>query len=235
MQATTNWSFPRRGSWATHKGDYRGNWAPEIPRNLILRYSKKGDVVLDPFIGSGTTAIEAKLLGRRGIGIDLSSDAIKLSKARSSFEFPDSFDPVLKIGDAKKVVAYFGKESVDFVCAHPHYANIISYSDEDESDLSSLSVEEFIKEIGMIAKEFYSVLKQSKFCAVMMGDTRKRGKVVPLGFRTMEKFLEAGFSLKEIIIKEQHNCRATGFWYPQSIKYNFLLLAHEYVFVFEKS
>ena len=47
-------------------------------------------------------------------------------------------------------------------------------------------------------------------------------------------FEAAGFKTKEIIIKEQHNCKATGFWKTNSVKYNFLLLAHEYLFVFRK-
>jgi hypothetical protein len=58
--------------------------------------------------------------------------------------------------------------------------------------------------------------------------------VQPLGFETMRLFELAGFKLKEIIIKEQHNCKATGYWKTNSIKYNFLLLAHEYLFVFKK-
>jgi len=50
----------------------------------------------------------------------------------------------------------------------------------------------------------------------------------------MQRFINVGFKQKEIIIKEQHNCKATGFWKTNSEKYNFLLLAHEYVFVFKK-
>lgn len=50
----------------------------------------------------------------------------------------------------------------------------------------------------------------------------------------MKKFELAGFKTKEIIIKQQHNCSATGYWKNNSIKYNFLLLAHEYLFVFKK-
>ena len=59
IMSTTVWSFPQRGKWATHSAKYRGNWAPQIPSNLILLYSQEGDTVLDPMMGSGTTMIEA--------------------------------------------------------------------------------------------------------------------------------------------------------------------------------
>lgn len=65
----------------------------------------------------------------------------------------------------------------------------------------------------------------------MIGDIRKHGKVVPLGFEVMQCFLNAGFTNKEIIIKEQHNCRSTEFWENQNNK--FLLLAHEYILCFK--
>ncbi len=70
-ETTTIWSFPQRGSWATHRNSYRGNWSPYVPRNLILRYTKPGDWVLDQFMGSGTTLVEAKLLNRNAVGIDI--------------------------------------------------------------------------------------------------------------------------------------------------------------------
>lgn len=66
----------------------------------------------------------------------------------------------------------------------------------------------------------------------MIGDKRAKGNVVPLGFQLMQIFIEAGFRLKEIIIKEQHNCKSTGKWI--NIPRSFLLLAHEYIFVFYK-
>ena len=85
-----------------------------------------------------------------------------------------------------------------------------------------------------VALESYSVLKKDKFCAILMGDTRQKGHIVPMSFEVMKIFEKVGFRTKEIIIKEQHNCRATGFWKTNSIKYNFLLIAHEYLFVFKK-
>lgn len=68
-----------------------------------------------------------------------------------------------------------------------------------------------------------------------MGDTRKKGHMIPMSFEVMKIFQDAGFNLKELIIKEQHNCKATGYWKTNSVKYNFLLIAHEYLFVFKKA
>ena len=76
LEETTIWSFKERGSWATHSGDYRGNWSPYVPRNLILRYTNPGDWVLDQFMGSGTTLIEAKLLNRNAVGTDINPQAV---------------------------------------------------------------------------------------------------------------------------------------------------------------
>ena len=67
LEETTICSFKERGNWATHRGDYRGNCPPQVPRNLILKYTNEGDIVLDTFCGSGTTMIETKLLNRNGV------------------------------------------------------------------------------------------------------------------------------------------------------------------------
>ena len=68
-----------------------------------------------------------------------------------------------------------------------------------------------------VALESYRVLKKDKFCAILMGDTRQKGHIVPMSFEVMKIFEKVGFRTKEIIIKEQHNCRATGFWKTNSI------------------
>ena len=115
-----------------------------------------------------------------------------------------------------------------------NYADIIHYSEDIDGDMSLMTIKDFLFEIGKVADECYRVLKKDKFCAILMGDTRKKGMVQPLAFETMRIFEMAGFKTKEIIIKEQHNCKATGYWKTNSIKFNFLLLAHEYLFVFKK-
>ncbi len=232
LETNTVWSFPNRGKWATHDAKYRGNWSPYIPRNIILRYSEVGDTVLDQFVGGGTTAVEAKLTGRNFIGIDINSKAVEISKSKCAFECETTSLVDILQGDARKLT--LENESIDLICTHPPYADIIHYSEDIDGDLSLLSIKPFLMEIGKVAEECFRVLKKNKFCAILLGDTRKKGMVQPLAFETMRIFELAGFKTKEIIIKEQHNCKATGFWKTNSIKHNFLLLAHEYLFVFKK-
>lgn len=232
LETNTVWSFPDRGKWATHDAKYRGNWSPYIPRNVILRYSEISDTVLDQFVGGGTTAVEAKLTGRNFIGVDINPRAVEISKSKCDFECDTNSNIEILLGDARKL--NLENESVDLICTHPPYADIIHYSEDIVGDLSLLSIKDFLFEMGKVAQECYRVLKKGKFCAILMGDTRKKGMVQPLAFETMRIFELAGFKTKEIIIKEQHNCKATGFWKTNSIKHNFLLLAHEYLFVFKK-
>jgi DNA modification methylase len=233
LELNTVWSFPDRGKWATHDAKYRGNWSPYIPRNLLLRYSNEGNLVLDQFVGGGTTLVEAKLLNRNIIGVDINPEALDRCREKTDFGYENAGKVYIHKGDARNL-DFIPSDSIDFICTHPPYANIIQYSEDIENDLSHLDVKDFFEQMKSVAAESYRVLKNDKFCAILMGDTRKNGHVIPMSFGVMKIFEATGFKLKEIIIKEQHNCKATGYWKTNSIKYNFLLLAHEYLFVFRK-
>lgn len=232
LETSTIWNFPERGSWSTHKGDYPGNWSPYVPKNIISRYSKEGDVVLDQFVGSGTTLIEAKLLKRKAIGCDINDNAIDITTKRIGALSPQDNIKVKK-ADARELI-FLKDSSIDLICTHPPYGNIIKYSSEIDGDISLLSLDEYYKEMKKVALESYRVLKSNKFCSILIGDTRKNGFIVPIGFNVMNIFNEVGFKLKEIIIKEQHNCSSTEYWRDISIKRNFYLIAHEYLFIFKK-
>ena len=243
-EQSTVWSFKQRGNWATHSGEYRGNWSPFIPRNLILKYSNPGELILDYFCGAGTTAVECKLLNRKCIAFDINDKAIELAKENVNFNIESQqlafeknhvqiYEPKLLVGDARDLSS-LKDNSVDLICAHPPYANIIHYTDSKEGDLSFFDINEFLKEMVKVAKESFRVLKSGRQCAILIGDTRRKKHIIPLGFKLINIYLEAGFKLRELVIKRQHNCKTTGFWYTNSIKYNFLLLAHEYLPIFEK-
>jgi len=234
LETTTVWSFPERGEWATHKGNYRANWSPYIPRNLILRYTQEGDLVLDQMVGSGTTLIECKLLNRRGIGVDINHDAIMVTRNRLDFKY--KYDPEIKtyVGDARNL-NLIPDETIDLIATHPPYANIVKFSNNRiEGDLSNVkNIDEFINEMIKVARESYRVLKPGKHCAILIGDTRKRKHFVPIATRVLEVFLKVGFILREDVIKLQWKMKGTREKWRGS-KYDFLLLAHEHLFIFRK-
>lgn len=231
----TSGALSVRRSGLGHKSDWRGNWSPEVARNLILRYSNEGDILLDPMIGGGTTAIEAKILNRNIICSDVNDIALERTKESLKFEVENkAWQKVVK-RDARNL----GKaenESIDFILTHPPYADIIKYSEgEIDEDLSNIhGIDEFADEMEKVAKELHRVLKPGKFCAILIGDTRRKKMYQPLAYRVMDRFLNAGFDLKEDIIKRQFNCKATGFWVEKSKQSNFLLIMHEHLFVFQK-
>lgn len=200
-----------------------------------MRYSSENDLILDQFVGGGTTLVEAKLFGRNAIGVDINPNALKRCREKCDFEWTKCKSDIRIVqGDACDL-AFIGAETIDFICAHPPYGNIIQYSEDIDGDLSRFKISDFYLQMRKVAEESFRVLKAGKFCAILMGDARNKGCVIPMSFEVMKIFEAAGFKTKEIIIKEQHNCRATGFWKTNSVKYNFLLLTHEYLFVFRKS
>jgi len=238
-EGTTVWSFPNRGDWVTHIGDYRGNFSPFIPRNVIEKYTKKGDWVLDQMVGSGTTLVECKLLERNSIGIDINHEAIMVTRNRLDFHCnsPNSNykEPTIKtyVGDARNLNKV-KNESIDLIVTHPPYASIIKYTKNRlEGDISRLSVKAYLQAMGEIAEESFRILKPNKYCAILMGDTRKQRHFVPIAYRVMQKFLEVGFVLKEDIIKLQHNVFTNrGRW--SKPYYDFYKIMHEHLFVFRK-
>lgn len=253
QECSTVWSFPRRWNRLTHNSKYRWNWSPEVVRNLILRYSKEWDYLLDPMIWGWTTAIESKLLWRNLICYDINPEAIKLTESLLDFEsiWLEQINDCLEKNNLKKnkwwkikVINHDAREknkdlkneSIDFVLMHPPYADIIKYSEwKIKEDLSNiLDIDKFCDEIEKVALESFRVLKTWKYCAVLMWDTRREKMYIPLAFKVMERFLKVWFFLKEDIIKVQHNCKATWFWVKKSKDFNFLLIMHEHLFIFKK-
>ena len=234
QEKTTVWDFPVRGAWATHKPDYRGNFAPQIPRNVILNYSDDGDIVLDPMVGSGTTLIEARLLNRNAIGYDVNQNAVNITSERIQFEMKGNAKQVVRLGNAQNLPEK--DASVDLVIAHPPYANIVKYSDgKNPDDLSSISsLPKFLDALEISVKEMYRVLKPGRFCAILIGDTRKGQHYIPLSHFVLQRCLRTGFVLKEEVIKTQHNTTHAPRWSASAKHYKFYLIMHEHLFIFRK-
>lgn len=261
--STTVWSFPKRGLWATHRGDYRGNWPPQMARALILMYTEPGDTVLDPMVGSGTTCIEAKLLGRNCIGVDINYNAVMLTlhrlywlekhleKLASSglakwFPWIESegevgLEDILKArveiyhGDARNLDK-IPSETIDLIATHPPYYNIIRYAETRRpGDLSAAkTLEEYLAMMKQVAKEAYRVLKPGKHMGILVGDTRIHKHYVPITHYVLEILLKTGFILKEEVIKIQHKMKTTREKWARLKERDFLLIYHEKLFIVTK-
>ncbi|MET1160022.1 MAG: DNA methyltransferase [Thermoprotei archaeon] len=258
--STTVWSFPKRGSWATHRGNYRGNWAPQIPRALILMYTKPGDTVLDPMIGSGTTCIEAKLLGRNCIGVDINYDAViltlhrlyelekilrnreKLEKYVRELGMDITTDDILSArveiyyGDARNLDK-IASNSIDLIATHPPYLNIIRYGAREkiEGDLSrTSSLEEYLLLFSQVSREMYRVLKPGRYLGILVGDTRIHKHYVPITHYVLQVLLHTGFILKEEVIKIQHKMKTTREVWSKLRERDFLLIYHEKLYIMRK-
>ena len=249
LETTTIWSFLNRGNWAVHVGDYRGNWPPQLVRNLIERYSREGDLIIDPFMGGGTTLLEAWLLGRRSVGLDISKLAVQTTKGRleemegaakssSEIALAPEMKPVAIQGNALKfreIVGCLGAEfkKISLACIHPPYLNAVQYTKKDLTDLSRIDdPAKFELCIGLLAEQVHEALKPGGICAVLMGDVRKAGHLIPLGYQTLIQFLKAPFELQDIIVKAQHRDRSSEFYVRNDKQ---LLLSHEYLFILKKS
>lgn len=116
-----------------------------------MRYSKKKDWILDQFLGSGTTLIEAKLLGRNAIGVDINSEAVKLSNTDLNFTCQEKSKIFTKQGNANNL-SFIKDESIDLICTHPPYADIIRYSKEIPGDISHLKYKNFCRNWNRLQK-----------------------------------------------------------------------------------
>lgn len=236
LECSSVWSFPRRWNRATHNSKYRGNRSPEVVRNIILRYSKEWDNLMDCMIWWWTTAIECKLLNRNLQCFDVNPNSIQLVKNLLQFESEHNPNIHINYCDARNLKKYIEDESIDFILTHPPYVDIIKYSEwKISEDISWIhDIDKFCDEIEKIANECYRTLKKWKYCAILMWDTRRNKMYQPLAFKVMQRFLNVWFSLREDIVKIQHNCKATGFWINKSKEANFLLIMHEHLFIFQK-
>ena len=119
--------------------------------------------MLDQFAGGGTTLVEAKLLNRNIIGVDVNDIALERCREKVDFEHDGANGKVyIKKGDARNL-DFINDNSIDLICTHPPYADIIKYSENIEADLSHLKVKDFLEEMKKVAAESYRVLKKTSF------------------------------------------------------------------------
>lgn len=235
------WLIPQRAKGNGHALEYHGNFVPQIATQTFQRFSKAGEIVLDLFLGSGTSAVEALRLDRRCIGVELKPELAEQVRARLAA--PERVQVLCgNSGSAetaeqvREALAAWGAEYADLLMLHPPYGDIIRFSERPEC-LSN--AEDFVAAFREVAERGYELLRPGRFAVLVIGDKYAGGELVPLGFQCMAAMNEVGFRTKSIVVKniegnEVGKGRTSNLWRYRALKAGFYVFKHEYVMLFQK-
>lgn len=242
------WLIGPRAKGGKHSNAYHGNFAPQIPNNMIRRYTDEGDVVLEMFTGSGTTLFECETLRRNYIGFDINEEIIQFVNDRMvgckdityNIHNCDITDTAAVEANISNDLENLGKRSVDLVISHPPYMDIVKFTDrpEDMSSITDLSqfINIYIKAVG----NCFHYLKSNKYFVLVIGDIYRNSEVIPLGFYLMYA-IRKNFPciLKGVVVKDMVGNRAKigleNLWRYRALQNGNYLFKHEYIFVFKKT
>lgn len=210
--------------------EYAGATPSWIIWQLLMRYTRENDLVVDPMCGSGTTIDVARDLGRRGLGYDLTpsrSDVLKADARRLPLE----------------------DEKADFVFVDPPYSTHIEYS-ENAADIGKLDAAgadggaAYYGAMEEVVREIHRVLKNRRYMGLYVSDSwRKRkggdpgsgaGVFMPIGFELFA-ILRKYFKPVDIVAVVRHNQKLTrGNWHRAAEEGNFFLRGFNYLFIMKK-
>ncbi len=247
INTDTLWIINDRDKTGKHSNKYHGNFIPQIPYQLIKRYTKKNDIVLDLFLGSGTTLFECENLKRRFIGFDINEEIIEYVKTKMIDSDSNIFDiqncDVTNIVNFNKIIQEslnkLGSEKVQFLIMHPPYLDVVKFTNKKE-DLSQISdLTEFVKQFKKVVTNGLEYLDKNRYFAVVIGDVYKNSEVIPLSFYIMD-MIKRNFKvkLKGVVVKNIEGNRGKlgqgGIWKYRALKSDYFIFKHEYILVFKK-
>lgn len=219
IQPTTLWDYPSQDYGDSQQGvpGYKGATPSYIIWNLLQRYTKPKDLVIDPCAGSGTTLDVARDLDRRALGYDLSPTRKDIFRV-----------------DSRKMPLEDGK--ADFVFIDPPYSTHIEYSD-DPRCIGKLDAagKEYYVAMEKVISEIHRILRPGKFMALYVSDSFVKGQAFfPIGFELfaiMRKYLEP----VDIISVVRHNkTLEMGNYRAAAEEGNFYLRGFNYLFIMQK-
>lgn len=241
------WLIGPRAKGGKRENTYHGNFVPQIPDNLIRRYTEEGDIVLEPFMGSGTSLYECERLNRHYIGFDINEDIIEYVKSKMS-DCTNIYYSIIncditntELSDIKirESLKRMKSQRVDFVLSHPPYWDIIKFTSHP-SDLSNCpNLESFLEKFVLSMQNSIKYLRAGKHFAFVAGDIYRDGEVIPLAFNMMQAIKDnIKCKLKGIVIKDMVGNKGKigmeALWRYRTLKSDTFLFKHEYIFVFKK-
>lgn len=197
-----------------------------LAKKVIELFTHQGELVLDPFVGSGTTLIAARDLNRNAVGFDLQRKYIDLCETRLSQM--TLFNEVRQIAvqdDAINIPMYFDPETVSLIWTSPPYANILNrerknksrrfrdngqlgkveqYS-QDERDLGTMGLEKYTKAMGDIFESLLPLLRPKAHCVINVPDMWWENQRITIHVSLIEEFRKRGYELRNIIIWDRTN------------------------------
>ncbi len=219
LEPTTLWDFPKQSYGKNPKGDWKFNGVTPagVIWNLLQRYTKVGDLIVDPMCGSGTTIDVCNEEGRKVIGYDI---------------VPTRQDIIQN--DARKIP--LEDNSVDMVFIDSPYGDNVTYSNHSDCiGKISAEKEDFYQELEKVAKEIHRILKKGKVVGWIIGDHwRSKSGFIPVGIKIYQ-MLERYFEPVDVIcLARRHQRSNTSIWEQRAIQYNFYLRGFKYLFIMKK-
>lgn len=241
------WLINERDKSGKHKNIYHGNFIPQIPNQLIRRFTKEKELVLDVFLGSGTTLYECENLNRKFIGLDINQEMIDYVNEQMensklinySIYNCDVTNTVKTEESIKNGLIKLNEKEVKFILIHPPYMDIVKFT-EHPNDLSKINdLTTFVKSFVNVCKNTLPYLSKNRYFAVVIGDVYKKGEVIPLSFYVMDAIKRSfNVKLKGIIIKNIEGNKGklgkSGIWTYRAMNSDYYIFKHEYIFVFKK-
>ena len=241
------WLIGPRAKGGKRENNYHGNFVPQIPDHLIRRYTDPGDIVLEPFMGGGTTLYECERLGRNYLGFDINEKIVAYVKAKMQGSV--AIDYSICTGDicneevSTVAISNFlrerKKQRVDVILSHPPYWDILKFTEHKEDLSNTKSLDAFLLLFLNSMRNTVKYLRAGKHFAIVVGDLYRDGEVIPLGFYIMDVIKKnIKCKLKGIVVKDivgnRGKLRTEGLWRYRTLKSDTFLFKHEYIFVFKK-
>lgn len=222
------WQFTYEGRDIRNKEMHPATFPISLARRVIDLFTHKGELVLDPFVGSGTSLLAAQDLDRNAVGFDLQANYIELAGSRlnqsSMFNASQQFAVQ---DDACNIADYLAPESVSLIWTSPPYANLLNrarknksrrgdlrdnrqlgkveqYS-QDPRDLGTLALEEYSKAMGEIFESLLPLLRPKGHCVINVPDMWWENQRVTIHIALVEELRRRGYELRNIIIWDRTN------------------------------